>query len=125
VNGWRLMFAVAAAFNAAVGLAMLFAPAAISGGSVASDPALLVARTAALLILTYAIGYAMVAWAPRDHRGIVILGVIGKLSLVALVAWMAAMGEVPMATVVLVSGDLLFAAAFIVFLRRVRPLPRF
>jgi predicted acyltransferase len=120
MTGWRLLFVLAAAFNFAVGLAMFFAPAAVMGGAAVPPSMLLVSRTAALLIATFGVGYAMVAWAPRDHRGIVVLGIIGKLSLVVMVAMMAARGQVPMSTAALVGGDLLFVLLFAAFLGRTR-----
>ena len=117
--GWRIVFIVAALFNLAVGLAMLLAPAAVTGAA-AAPAELLVSRTAALLIATFGIGYAMVAWQPRDHRGIVVLGIIGKASLVATVAVMAAQGQVPMSVAALVGGDLLFVLLFAAFLLRTK-----
>jgi hypothetical protein len=120
MTGWRLLFVAAAAFNVLVGLAMLIAPSLVTGGVDVVPSMLLVSRTAALLILTFGVGYAMVAWAPRDHRGIVVLGIIGKGSLVAMVGLMAAQGLVPMTTAALVGGDLLFVLAFIAFLSRTK-----
>jgi predicted acyltransferase len=120
MTGWRLVFVAAALFNVMVGLAMLFAPTAISGADAIGRSELLASRTAALLILTFGVGYGMVAWEPRDHRGIVVLGIIGKLSLVVMVAIMASRGEVPVSTAALVGGDLLFVLLFAAFLGQTR-----
>lgn len=114
---WRGLFAVAAGFNLAVGLPMVLAPGALISllGMRPVEP--FFPRVAGLLILVFGLGYALVS---RDlaRREIVLLGVVGKVGVVALLAWSWLDGSVPGSVVALGSGDLLFALAFATFLAR-------
>ena len=117
LTGWRIAFALAALFNFAVGAAVLarapFLPAPAPEQSLTYD-------TAALLIITFGIGYAMVARNPLAQRGLALLGVIGKLQMPVLTGVHVLRGDAPLATFLLSIGDLVFAALFIAFLLRTR-----
>lgn len=116
--GWRLAFLVAALFNFAVGAPMVAAPALLATalGLAAGDPLLL--QLLGWLIVTFGIGYAMVAINPRLHRGIALLGIIGKGGVIALTWWLAWHGSVARDVALLAGGDLIFVAVFVAFLRR-------
>jgi hypothetical protein len=117
VNSWQKVFAIAAAFNFVVGAPLVIAPYQILTlvDSVPGD--LLPARMAGVLIITFGIGYAMVAAQPEGRRDIVRLGVIGKSALVAMVAVLWLAGEVAPVTAAITCGDLLFAYLFMSYLR--------
>lgn len=110
----RAIFAVASLFNLAIGLAMVFAPAEFGTGADIVYPreALLSIRTTGLLIAVFGIGYALVAARPGDNRGIIRIGIIGKLAFVSLCAAAWASGDVPTSQALFVTGDLVFAALF-------------
>lgn len=118
MTGWRLAFVAAALFNFAVGLPMVLAPNLVAGGlgMAAADP--LTVRLLGWMIATFGIGYAMVGAAPRRHRGIVLLGIIGKAGVIALTWWLAWRGVVARDVALLAGGDLLFVGVFAAFLRR-------
>ena len=78
MTGWRLAFFAAALFNFAVGLPMVIAPNLVSGGLGMAAADALTVRLLGWMITTFGIGYAMVGLEPRKHRGIVLLGIIGK-----------------------------------------------
>jgi hypothetical protein len=112
---WRVVFALAAAFNLAVGFAMLLAPQAIVAGAL-SPREMMLSDTAALLIVTFGLGYAMVARRPRAHAGIALLGVVGK-AMMPMVAWVHfARDAIPLSAFLLSLGDLVFAGLFVAFL---------
>jgi len=114
---WKLVFALAALFNLAVGLPLLLAPEAllpILGQAVPDD--LLMVRLAALLITVLGIGYGMAA---RDHlanRPILWLGVLGKAPIPLLVWLSGGAAVLSSSTFMLSLGDLVFAALFLLYL---------
>ena len=117
---WKIVFAVAALFNLAVGLPLLLAPAAFYAalGQPVSD--VLNAQVAGALIAVFGIGYAMVARDPAANRGIVWMGVIGKTPL-PLIYWLNVQaGTAPMSGFPLTLVDLAFAALFLTYLLRTR-----
>jgi hypothetical protein len=74
------------------------------------------------LIVVFGIGYGMVGHDPEHNRGILVLGVIGKLGFVMfwlaqILAWRGTLWLVPGAI-----GDLVFAGLFLRWLRR-HPVP--
>lgn len=116
---WRGLFAFAAFWNLAVGGVMLAAPARVAEQLQISGPGGPFAVTmAGLLIAVFGIGYALVSAAPANNRGIVWLGVIGKLGAAALAALHFYAGNLPFNTFALGMGDIAFAALFALFLWR-------
>ncbi len=114
---WTVLFALAAAFNFAVGLPMLLAPEAMlaSLGQPVPDD-LLMTRLASLLIVVLAIGYAMAARDPVANRPILWLGVIGKAP-IPLLVWLSGGAAVLSSPAFILSlGDLAFAALFLLYL---------
>lgn len=115
---WRPFFIAAAAFNFVAGLGLMLAPAAAYAVAGTAPPASLEARLMGWLIAALGIGYAVVARDPSRNRGIVQAGTIGKLGAVALVGAHWFSGQAPAAFALAILGDLVFAVAFILFLRR-------
>ena len=116
---WPAFFAAAAAFNLAVGAALLLAPGWLLAHSGMIVPAEFAPyRLLGWFVVTFGLGYAIVASAPARHGGIVRLGVIGKLGVFAIVLAHWYSGVVPTPLLLLATGDLLWALAFLSFLRR-------
>lgn len=116
---WRGFFAFAAFYNLAVGGAMLAASeraAAALNISGAGGPFAM--AMAGLLIAVFGVGYAMVAAAPAKNRGIVWIGVIGKIGAAALAGVQFQAGAIPLSTFLLGMGDLVFVVLFALFLWR-------
>lgn len=115
----RTLFRTAALFN--FGAAALFLPAFGLAAMLGLQPLAgngLFEQIALLAIGTFGLGYWMVAGDPQAHRGIVQLGLLAKLGVVAL-AWAHVLfvGDANVRLGVLVSGDLLYALLFIQHLR--------
>lgn len=126
---WPALFGGAALYNFAAGLPPLLIPSlsAENLGLPPYDPQhIIIAQLAGLLICLFGIGYAMVAMGTPGGREIVILGMIGKLGVVLLVAGHLLWGHAPLGLAVAAGGDFLFALAFLVYLTRdrgARPVP--
>ena len=114
---WKIIFALAAAFNFMVGLPLLLAPEAMLAGLGQTVPDdLLMTRLAALLIVVLGIGYGMVARDPVVNRPILWLGVLGKAPIPLLVWLGGGAAALSSSTFILSLGDLGFAALFLLFL---------
>ena len=115
----RVLFYSAAVFNWVACLVFL-EPLGIArlfnlSQSVSGDP---LDQVALLAIALFGLGYWMVGGNPGAHRGIVILGLIGKLGVVAIMfSHYLFIGDVNLNVVVLVIGDLVFSVFFYRFLR--------
>ena len=78
-------------------------------------------------IALFGIGYWMVASAPEQNRGIVQLGLLGKVLAIAVVVGHYIAGNVSLPLALVVSGDIVFAVLFARYLvgtreaHRVRP----
>ena len=68
----------------------------------------------------FGLGYWMVASAPEQNRGIVQLGLLGKVLAVALVAGHYLAGNVSLPLALVVSGDLIYAVLFARYLATTR-----
>lgn len=114
---WKLVFAIAALFNFAVGLPMLLAPEALLAAIGQPEPAdLLMTRLAALLIVVLGIGYGMVWRDPVANRAILWLGVLGKAPIPLLVWLTGGAAALASSSFLLSLGDLAFAALFLAYL---------
>lgn len=116
---WRVIFALAALFNLMVGLPLLLAPRpAVSALVYILPPDFMLAQILGVLISVFGVGYAMVARDPAGGRPIAWLGVIGKLPIPVILWFYVEADVVPVRTLLLSLGDLLFAVLFVVFLWR-------
>lgn len=111
---WRAIFWIAAAFNFAAGLPPLLTPESDAAGfGYAQDPQThIVVRLMGLLIAMFGVGYVLVALNPAKNHGIVLMGAIGKLGVVILVAEAYSRGLVPQTAALMTMGDLVFVALF-------------
>lgn len=115
----RTLFTVAAAFNALVGLPMLFAyPVAASLLQLQGPPTAWF-HIVAGVVLIFGYAYWKIAQDPVAYRAYVVLGVLGKLLFVVVIYghWLA--GDLSSRVAALVTVDLAFAIAFAVTLRRI------
>ena len=118
----KILFSAAALFNFAaffifiepLGLASLLN----LSHAVSNDP---FGQIALMAIAMFGFGYWMVPSRPTTFRGIVILGVIGKLFVVGIAFWHFFFGDVNINMAGLTVGDLIFAALFIKYLKATSP----
>lgn len=116
---WNALFSVAALVNLAVGGAMAATPREVAVQLGLTGPGAPYAITmVGMMIAVFGVGYAMVARDPARNRGIVWIGIIGKLGAAGLAAAQYAQGLIPQSTFVMGMGDLVFAALFALFLWR-------
>lgn len=120
---WRWFFAFTAAWNIAAGLPGLIAPAhdALGFGYGHTPGDLLMVRMIGLLVAVFGVGYALVASNPAAHRGIVILGALGKVATAVLITQAFLARTVPGPVLAMGLADLAFALAFVIFLVTNRP----
>jgi hypothetical protein len=113
----RALFYVAALFNflAVALLSPATGIAPVLGLNPAPDGGLF-NQIALLAIFGFGAGYWMVGRDPSQNRALVVLGMLLKLGVVAIVAWHYAAGAANLNLMALVSGDLMFACAFLYFL---------
>lgn len=119
MNLWRAFFAFAALFNIAAGGAMVAGPVRIGaqlGAEGAGAP--YAVMMVGLLIAVFGLGYAIVARAPAQNRGIVWIGLASKLGAVALGWTQYDAGALPTSMLPLIGSDLMFAVLFALFLWR-------
>lgn len=118
---WRGLFAFAAIYNLIVGGVMLAAPERVAAAfDVSGAGGGFMIAMCGILIAVFGVGYAIVSAALAKNRGIVWIGMIGKFAVVLLAAsrFAAAGGALPLDQVALPFGDLVFVAAFALFLWR-------
>jgi len=119
----RWLFGLAAAANLIVGAWLALAQGlfvAVLGLDPISGSNIVIADLAAVLIAAFGYGYVRVALDPERFRPLIHVGAVGKLAAVATVA--AGAIVVPHVWVLLafMSGDAVFAALFLDYLRRTR-----
>lgn len=118
------LFGLGAAWNIAIGLSIIFAPAIslnllYGHESSADDPLLfMLDRDFGVCVLLFGIGYAIVAWDPSRNHGLVWLGIIGKFAVVATLLQRWLLGVATAWVLPTAAGDFVFALLFGWFLRR-------
>jgi hypothetical protein len=114
---WRIVFGLAAAFNLAVGFAIMTDPASLGTQPFTgtAQEALFI-KSCGWLIAVFGLGYLMVAIAPLANRGIALLGVIGKAAMPVFAYPLYSSGVIPFESYALTLGDLVFVALFAWFL---------
>jgi hypothetical protein len=119
----RWLFGMAAVFNIALGLALLFLRPLLAswlGIEPAQGENLVLGNLAGLLAGLIGCIYALISSDPVRYRPIIGLAVVGKLLAVVcvIVPWLR--GEISGSLPVLVMGDVIFAGLFANYLRRTR-----
>ncbi|MCP5068606.1 MAG: hypothetical protein GY946_18750 [bacterium] len=125
LDAWKPLFWIAATYNISAAAVALLTPAfhveQFFGEATAFEGPVAHIYTQAfwVSVLSFGVGYAIVARNPNRNHGIVLLAALGKtyVFFVFTRAWL----ENSMSTFALVGGigDLVFAAAFVLFLWRV------
>jgi hypothetical protein len=120
----RWLFGVSAAFNLAVGGALLLLRPTLLG-RLGFDPVegsnIVIANLTAMFIMLFGYCYALVAFDPVKNRPFISVGAVGKLLAIgcAVVPWLS--GQIAMKPPPLLAGDLILAILFLDYLRRTRP----
>ena len=108
------LFFVAALFNFAVAAAFVWPDSPVWHWLGLIKPMQsLIPDLFAMFVALFGVGYFMIALNPRVNRPLILFGAIGKLSVVALVAYHYATGRIGLAVPALASGDLVFALLFL------------
>lgn len=118
-----LLFRIGAAFNVLVGLPMLVAwptAAALLG---VTTPRSVYTDLVGAIVAMFGWVYWRIAEDPVGCRSYVLLGIVGKLTFVAVIYANWALGRAPAALAVLVTADLVFAILFARWLRRTAATP--
>jgi hypothetical protein len=116
----RLLFTIAAIFNAAVGLAMLLAyDLMVPWLGFPPEPTVWI-HTIALIVLVFGYAYWRIARDPVRFREYVVLGIVGKLAFVIAIYGHFLAGDATAALATLVTADLIFAGLFATYLARTR-----
>jgi hypothetical protein len=121
------VFGAAALFNAAVGLALLFARPVLAqalGLDPVTGTGVLFADLTAGFILLFAYAYFRIALAPAGFERVITLSAAGKVMAFAITVILWATHAIPAKVPLLAGGDLVLAALFLDYLRRAaRPAP--
>jgi len=121
---WRPFFVVAAIFNISAALPVFFAPELhidlffTEGARIDGPVAAIYTQMLWAMVLFFGIGYAIVARDPSRDHGIVQLAIPGKTYVAVVFVWHWLDGTMAAMALAGGIGDLLFAVAFVVFLRR-------
>jgi hypothetical protein len=114
----RLLFTVAAIFNAVVGLGMLLTYGLLAPRLGFPPQPTVWMHIVALIVLVFGYAYWRIAKDPVRFREYVVLGIVGKLAFVIAIYGHFLAGDATAALAVLVTGDLIFAGLFAAYLGR-------
>lgn len=115
----RILFAVAAAWNLVAAATLVFNPDFLLARLSVNDPAArLLARSLASSVMTWGIGYALVAFDRKRFRDFAWLGAISKTTFFTVYAAAFFVGRISFAAFIPALVDLIFAILFIEFLWR-------
>jgi hypothetical protein len=108
----RTLFFVAAGFNALVVIGLLIpnSPAWPLLGAMSPEQPLFL-HLFLVMVAVFAAAYFWIGWSPAGKAPLILVGAIGKLSVVAVVLAHYVAGSVTVALPVLASGDLIFCRA--------------
>jgi hypothetical protein len=123
---FRWLFLIAALWNFAGALPGLFDTAGMFArefGRELTDPVMVaVYRGAWGTALLYGFGFLMIAWNPVRHSGVVLMGGLGKALFALNLANMYLNGWTSDFAVIVIGGDIIFCALFVVYFVRLRQL---
>jgi hypothetical protein len=114
----RLLFTVAAIFNAVVGLAMLLAYDLLAPLLGFPPRPTVWIHIIASIVLVFGYAYWRIARDPVRFREYVVLGIVGKLAFVIAIYGHFVAGDATAALAMLVTADLVFAGIFAAYLAR-------
>ncbi len=113
----RALFAVAAIFNALIGLGMLLAYDAIAPWLGFPPQPTVWMHIVTLIVLVFGYAYWRVAMDPRRFREYIVLGIVAKLAFVVAIYGHFLAGDATAMLAALVTADLVFAGLFGAYLR--------
>lgn len=115
---WTRFFVIAGAFNILVGLPMVIDPGLVPSPIALPKDYWLFVRIAGACVAAFGAGYLMVASNLDRHRGIVVIGALGKTAvfLIFLIYWLK--GTIGFWAFSAGAIDIVWAVFFIAFLRR-------
>lgn len=125
-NKWKPLFWVAFVYNLTAAIGPLAMPKFFTTMFFVTSPSnlsvvsLLHIQMAWVCVLSFGFGYAIVALNPCYNRGIVFLGLVGKVYVGILFGYFWLNGQVKLAAFLGGVGDILFAALFLLFLYKSR-----
>ena len=114
----RLLFTVAAIFNAVVGVSMLVAYDLLAPWLGLPPRPTVWIHIIALIVLVFGYAYWRIAMDAVKFREYVVLGIVGKLAFVFAIYGHFLAGDATGALATLVTADLVFAALFAAYLAR-------
>jgi hypothetical protein len=114
------MFYLAAIWNWIAASTFLFGASLMSAMGISSPIDGLGKQLFCMMVAVFGLGYYLVARDLSLNRGIVILGIVGKLGVVALIIGNVVAGRVQFAFAVPILVDALFVILFAQFLRNYR-----
>jgi len=118
----RLLFTIGALFN--FGAVLLFMPALGIAERLGIGPAptgTIFEDIGIAAIFVFGVGYWLAAQALEEYRGFIKVGILSKFVIVALVVAHYLAGNASLLLTLAISGDLIFAALFISYLRSTSP----
>ena len=117
---YKILFIGGAFFNWINGFTFIFLslldPEIFSLFGTSEPPTMLFLHALLLLIITYGLGYFIVGLNIEKNEGVVVLGIVSKLSFFFCCLVYYLLGDVAIIMVFLASGDFIFACLFAEFL---------
>ncbi|TNE51198.1 MAG: hypothetical protein EP343_03670 [Deltaproteobacteria bacterium] len=125
-NRWKPLFWVAMGYNVVAAIGPLVMPKLFTTLFFATSPAslsvisLLHIQLAWICVFAFGVGYGIVALNPQYNRGILLLGILGKLYVGVLFSVFWWSGHLQVAAFLGGLGDIVFAALFFIYLYQTR-----
>lgn len=118
----RYVLWVAGAYNVLLGLNMVLLPSRSFAPLGLPEPELLLfVQLVGLMVGVFGVGYLMVARRPLEHRGVLLLGLLGKSLVAVLGLTYVALGKVPPVYLFVVFfSDVIYLAPFVIILRHLQ-----
>jgi len=118
---WKILFLVAGLFNFLAGcLGMVFPAQGLrfaSGLEITEPSILFIFFMLCFVVALFGIGYFMVAFNAVANRGLVVVGIVGKISFPVMALYGYLNGLATLEFMLVIAGDLIWAGLFIHYLR--------
>jgi len=118
---WKNLFIVAGVFNGLAGLLGMLFPAhgikLATGLEVAEPGILFVFFLLCFAVALFGLGYFLVAFNAVANRGLVVVGIIGKVCFPVMALYGYLGGMATLEITLLIAGDLIWAGLFIYYLK--------
>lgn len=118
---WKILFLVVGLFNGLAGCLGMVFPAHglrfVNGLEITEPSILFIFFIFCFVVALFGLGYFMVAFNAVANRGLVVVGVIGKISFPAMALFGYLNGMATLEFMLVIAGDLVWAGLFIYYLR--------